>query len=315
METQQKIPATGSETAGAVRAHASGKAPAARIGVLAAAAAAGLGLLLWAERRRALRERAVGVEGHEAERVATNLAIAGLSAAAIELTMAPVVEPLSAWAERSRTGLVQHLRVADWARDAIAVVLLDYTLYWWHVVEHRVPLLYRFHQVHHADLELDTTTALRFHFGELLASVPWRAAQIAIIGAGPRAVRVWQRLTMLSVLFHHSNARLPLWLERRLANVVMTPRLHGIHHSIVPEEQDSNWSSGLTLWDRLHGTYRANVPQAAIEIGVAARRSPADVTLARSLAMPFETLPAPLLPDGRAPTAHGTDAPRDVLAG
>ena len=281
----------------------------------ACAAVAGVGLLLWAERRQSLRERSPRLDGREGERLVTNLAIAGLSAAATHVAMTPVVEPLSRWVERRQAGLAQRLPGPTWLRDAIAVVLLDYTLYWWHVLEHRVSWLYRFHQVHHADLALDTTTALRFHFGEFLASVPWRAAQIAVIGASPRALRLWQRLTMMSVLFHHSDVRLPLWLERRLASVVMTPRLHGIHHSVVVSEQDSNWSSGLTFWDRLHGTYRANVPQDDIEIGVAAYRDPDDVTLARSLAMPLEPVPPARFPDGRVPARVDAPTSRDVLLG
>ena len=279
---------------------------------LIVAAAAGVALL-WAERRRSLRAQSKRLEGHHSERVVTNLVLAGLSAAAAHVAMTPVVAPLSEWAERRKVGFAQRLPAPAWLRDAIAVVLLDYTLYWWHVVEHRVSWLYRFHQVHHADLALDTTTALRFHFGEFLASTPWRAAQVVVIGASPRALRVWQRLTMLSVLFHHSNARLPLWLERRLARVVMTPRLHGIHHSLVVEEQDSNWSSGLTLWDRLHGTYRANVPQDDIEIGVAAYREPEDVTLARSLAMPLDPPPPVQLPNAGVPVRSPTAVPRTEL--
>ncbi len=280
-----------------------------------AAAAAGVGFLLWAERRRSLRQPSAHLAGHQSERVVTNLAMAGLTAAVTHGAMVPVIEPLAEWVERRQAGLVQRLPAPAWLRDAIAVVLLDYTLYWWHVAEHRLRWLYRFHQVHHADLALDTSTALRFHFGEFLASVPWRAAQVVVIGASPRAVRLWQRLTMVSVLFHHSNARLPLWLERRLARVVMTPRLHGIHHSVVVSEQDSNWSSGLTFWDRLHGTYRANVPQDDIEIGVAAYREPMDVTLQRSLAMPLEPLPAARFPDGCTPTRADVSTPRAVMRG
>lgn len=279
------------------------------------AAAAGVALLLWAERRRSLRQPTAALDGHGGERLVASLAMAGLSAGVAHLAMTPIVAPLARRAERERVGLVQRVPAPAWLQDAAAVVLLDYTLYWWHVLEHRASWLYRFHQVHHADLALDASTALRFHFGEFLASVPWRAAQLAAIGASPRAVRTWQRLTVLSVLFHHSNVRLPLWLERRLATVVMTPRLHGIHHSVVVSEQDSNWSSGLTLWDRVHGTYRANVPQADIEIGVAARRDAEDVSLRRSLAMPLEPIPPARFPDGRTPVSAEAPVGRDVMLG
>lgn len=262
-----------------------------------ALAVATVGVLIWAERRRALRARTEPV----IERAVTNLALAGLTAAATHVAMTPIVQPLTRWVERQRVGVVQRLRAPAWLRDALTVVLLDYTLYWWHVLEHRVPWLYRFHQVHHADLDLDVSTAARFHFGEFIASVPWRAAQIIVIGVSPRALGLWQRLTLLSVAFHHSNIRLPLGVERRLSVVLTTPRLHGIHHSIVEGEQNSNWSSGLTAWDRLHGTYRADVRQAEIAIGVPAYREPEDVTLPKSIAMPFMPLAPWRLPDGRVP--------------
>ena len=271
-----------------------------------------LGALVYLERRHALR--APGTDDDHGGRVATNLAIAGLGALATHVAMAPVVEPLARQVVARRIGLAQRLPLAEWARDAVAVILLDYTLYLWHVVEHRVSWLYRFHQVHHADLALDTSTAARFHFGELLASVPWRAAQVLLIGASPRALATWQRLTMLSVAFHHSNVRLPLRVERWLSRLVVTPRLHGIHHSVVMAEQDSNWSSGLTLWDRLHGTYRANVPQAGLVIGVPAWRTPADVALPRSLAMPLREPPPWRFPDGTVPRGTATGEARELHA-
>ncbi|MDQ2667260.1 MAG: sterol desaturase family protein, partial [Gemmatimonadota bacterium] len=250
----------------------------------------------------------------ESSRIAANLAMAGMTAVVTQKAMAPVVEPLSEWVEEREVGLVQALPVSAVIRDVLAIVLLDYTLYWWHRVEHRVPLIYRFHQVHHADLELDSSTAARFHFGEFLLSVPWRAAQVLFIGASPRALMMWNQLTTLSVIFHHSNVRLPIELERTLARIMVTPRLHGIHHSIVREEQDSNWSSGLTIWDRLHGTYRSNVPQREIEIGIPALRDPDDVTLRRSMLAPFEPLPEWTLPDGSTPRPGRRLVPPGQLA-
>jgi sterol desaturase/sphingolipid hydroxylase (fatty acid hydroxylase superfamily) len=166
-----------------------------------------------------------------------------------------------------------------------------------------VPFLWRFHVVHHVDLDLSATTALRFHFAEMLLSVPWRAAQVALLGVSPRALSLWQTCLLVSILFHHSNLRLPIAVERRLARLVVTPRMHGIHHSTVQEETDSNWSSGLTLWDRLHGTLRLDVPQDGIVIGVPAYRDPEEVTLPALLAMPFGAE----RPTWRPPTDEGAD--------
>ena len=164
-------------------------------------------------------------------------------------------------------------------RDAAAFLLLDYTIYVWHVLTHRVPFLWRFHLVHHLDMDLDTTTALRFHAVDMALSIPWRAAQVRLCGASPRALELWQTFFFVSVLFHHSNLRLPLALERLLVRVLTTPRLHGIHHSTVKEETDSNWSSGLSFWDRLHRTMRTDVPQDAIAIGVPGYCDPLELDL------------------------------------
>ncbi len=282
-----------------------------RTGVLRPALVLLVGLgVVWLERRRALRRRREPVIRHTAR----NLAMAGLAAATAHLVEAPVVLPLAQRVERQRRGLVQRLDAPGWLRDLIAIVLLDYTLYLWHILVHRVPLLWRLHLVHHLDLDLDASTGVRFHFAEIAMSVPWRAAQVRLIGASPRALTTWQSLTLASVLFHHSNARLPLAWEQACARVVVTPRMHGIHHSIVRRESDANFSSGLALWDWLHGTIRLNVPQADIDIGVAAYRDPDEVGLAAALALPFQhDGNAWRLPGGAEPEPHESSQPRQRL--
>jgi sterol desaturase/sphingolipid hydroxylase (fatty acid hydroxylase superfamily) len=239
--------------------------------------------LLWLERRRPLRR---SVEP-KARREARNLAVAALSAAAIQVAEKPVTGPLTALVERRRWGLLKQLPLPAWLEVPLAVALLDYTLYLWHILVHKVPFLWRFHQPHHVDLDLDASTALRFHFGEMVLSVPWRAAQVLALGVSPLALSVWQTATLMEILFHHSNVELPVEVERWLCRLIVTPRMHGIHHSIVPGETNSNWSSGLAVWDFLHGTLRLNVPQEAITIGVPAYRDPEEVTLSKVLTMPF----------------------------
>ena len=239
-------------------------------------------LVLW-ERRRPLRRPAES----RLKRDARNLAVAGVAAVALQLAERPVVERLTALVERRKIGLLKQLALPRPLEVALAVVMLDYTLYVWHVLTHRVPALWRFHLVHHADLDLSASTALRFHFGELALSVGWRAAQVLSIGVAPQSLAAWQNFLFVSILFHHSNVRLPVALERRLNKFVVTPRMHGIHHSTVRGERDANWSSGLALWDKLHGTLRLNVPQGAIEIGVPAYREPGQLGLADLLKLPF----------------------------
>lgn len=248
------------------------------------------------ERQRPLRTQQ---EADSTRRFARNLAMAGITAAAVQIASRPLVVPLAQVVEGHHIGLMPRLRLPGWAETAGAVLLLDYTLYVWHVMTHRVPLLWRFHRVHHADLDLDSTTALRFHFGEFVLGVPYRALQVCLIGVTPRTLTLWQKLTVLEVLLHHSNLRMPLRWERRLVRLLVTPRMHGIHHSIVPDEMDANWSSGLSVWDRLHGTLRLNIPQAEVTIGLADCRKPAGLTLPRLLAMPFRRHSPRMPPAGR----------------
>jgi len=270
--------------------------------VLAPLAVAGTFVVLTAlERRRPLRR----VREKKWRHVSRNIVFAGAAAATVNLLERPVVEPLAKMVQRRRYGLLYMCRLPPPLHLILAVVLLDYTLYVWHVLTHRVPWLWRFHLVHHVDRDLDASTALRFHAGELALSIPWRAMQIAAIGVPPDALRIWQNLVLLSILFHHSNVELPISVERFVARFIVTPRIHGIHHSIVPEETNSNWSSGLTVWDFLHGTLRLDVPQQAITIGVPAYPTSADVTLANSFALPFGAQrPWRLFPGDGEPEAH-----------
>jgi sterol desaturase/sphingolipid hydroxylase (fatty acid hydroxylase superfamily) len=237
--------------------------------------------LRWAERRRPLRA-AVDDRRSRARR---NLALAGIGAVALQLIEAPVVRRACDLAEARGWGLARALPLPRWLQAVVAMLLLDYSLYVWHVLLHRVPALWRFHLVHHVDLDLDASTALRFHFAELLLSAPWRAGSVVLAGAGRAPTRLWQTATLLSILFHHANVRLPVTLERRLVRLVVTPRMHGIHHSAVRAHTDSNWASLVSVWDRLHGTLRLDVPQAEITIGVPAY--PAPVELRQALRLPF----------------------------
>jgi sterol desaturase/sphingolipid hydroxylase (fatty acid hydroxylase superfamily) len=242
-------------------------------------------VLLALEQRWPLR-RTIEPKGR---RLARNLAVAGLSAVAVRAIEMPLVLSIAGLVERRGWGILQLVALPSWLLLPLALVLMDYTLYVWHVLTHRVPFLWRFHVIHHLDLDLDASTALRFHCAELLISVSWRAAQLVVIGVGPAAFVAWQTALLLSTMFHHSNVRLPEALERRLVRLVVTPRMHGIHHDAVRTHTDSNWSSGLTLWDRLHGTLRLDVALESVVIGVPAHPRP--VGLGRLLALPFGRQP------------------------
>ncbi len=240
-------------------------------------------LFLGTETRRPLRRQ----RESRLRRVARNLTVAGLGFATIELLQIPILLPVSSWTMEKRFGLLNWLGARGLLRLAAAILLLDYTLWFWHRANHQIFFFWRFHSVHHVDRDMDASTALRFHFGELGLSVGFRALQIMFLGADPSSVAVYQVLLFASILFHHSNTRLPIALERILVRLIVTPRMHGIHHSDYKNETDTNWSSLLSAWDYLHGTIRLDIPQEAIQIGVPAYQQPERVTLGKILGMPF----------------------------
>ncbi|MEO8072525.1 MAG: sterol desaturase family protein [Acidobacteriota bacterium] len=235
------------------------------------------------EKRQPLRKQ---IEQKEIQ-TTRDLAIAAAAGAAVTLFEKPVTDRLTKFVEEKRFGLVKIFRLPKFLETALAVVLLDYTLYIWHVLTHKLPFLWQFHKVHHADLDLTAATAIRFHFGEMTISVLFRAGQVLLIGVSPNALQIWQSLLFLSILFHHSNVRLPKEFEEKLEKIIVTPRLHGIHHSVEKDEMDANWSSGLSVWDYLHGTFRDDVPQKEITIGVKGFDKINEVTLGKMLVEPF----------------------------
>lgn len=240
--------------------------------------------LLWNEQKRPLRT----TTKKKGERLVRNGLIAACGAVAIQLLETPFANMTSRLTEKRKLGLLNQFRMPETMKVVISVILLDYTLYIWHLLSHKIPLLWRFHVVHHIDLDLDASTAIRFHFGELAISVLWRLSQIRFLGINPRALLIWQNCLLASILFHHSNVKLASSVERMVNWFVVTPRMHGIHHSIVQQETDSNWSSGLTIWDKLHGTYRADDPQTQVTIGVPAYRQKDEVRLFDMLILPFK---------------------------
>lgn len=242
-----------------------------------------LGVMLILERRRPLRRE---VES-KPRRIVRNLTTGATALAVSMLLQIPLLVPLSGWAMTRRAGLLNLVVMPPALQAAIAVVLLDYTLWFWHYANHRVPFLWRFHLVHHVDRDMDASTALRFHFGEQAFSILYRCVQIVVIGATPFAVWAWQTILFASILFHHSNVELPIAWERRLVRLIVTPRMHGIHHSDRLNETNSNWSSLLSWWDYLHRTIILGVPQNSVTIGVPAYQNPSDVTIGRILLLPF----------------------------
>ncbi|MDQ6799383.1 MAG: sterol desaturase family protein [Acidobacteriota bacterium] len=240
-----------------------------------------------AERRRPLRPRV----DPEAARVGRNLATAAITAAITAALEKPLVDRALRATTRRQLGLLHRLKMPKPIRVVAGVLLLDYTLWWWHRLNHTLPPLWRFHVVHHIDRDLDVSTALRFHFGEMGLAAFFRAAQVRILGVDPEALLWWQRMLLVSILFHHSNLQLPENVERELVRFIVTPRMHGIHHSQIEAETNSNWSSLFSWWDRLHRTFIYDVPQPVI--GAPGWEGSEDPGLGSLLAIPFRRAPEP----------------------
>ena len=174
----------------------------------------------------------------------------------------------SDWSQTNNFGLLWHLPVPLWLGYVIGFLLLDCTFYYWHFLNHHIPFLWRFHNVHHIDLDLDVSTAVRFHYGEMIFSIGFRSLQVGLLGIPATMFLFYELIFEAATEFHHSNWKMPIHIERFLVKWIVTPRMHGIHHSIVEEETGSNFSVIFAFWDRIHRTIRLNIPQDQITIGV-----------------------------------------------
>lgn len=193
----------------------------------------------------------------------------------------------SVWTTERGIGAVFLVPLPRWGRMAISVLLMDLTFYYWHRANHRIRLLWRFHNVHHIDPDLDVSTSYRFHFGEIAYSSIFRVFQMLLVGADPLTYAIYETVFSAETMLHHSNVRLPLGLERLLNIVIVTPRMHGVHHSAVGAETNSNYGVIFPWWDRLHRTLLLNVPQSSIRIGVPGYLEPHDNGFWNLVKMPF----------------------------
>lgn len=223
-------------------------------------------------------------------RWASNLGLVVINSLLLRLVAPLGVVGVALLAETSGWGLFQNVSAPYWAAVLLSIVLLDLAVYVQHVVFHAVPLFWRLHMVHHADLDFDVTTGLRFHTLEILLSLGIKAVVVALLGAPAVAVLVFEVLLNATSMFNHSNIRMPLWLDRVLRWFVVTPDMHRVHHSIHSPETNSNFGFSLPWWDQLLGTYRDQPADghSAMGIGLAQFRDERQAErLHRMLLLPF----------------------------
>ena len=194
-------------------------------------------------------------------------------------------------AEANGWGVLNVVAVPDWLAILIAIVLLDLIIYAQHMLFHAVPLLWRLHRMHHADLDIDVTTGIRFHPVEILLSMVIKLGAVVVLGAPALGVMIFEVLLNATSMFNHSNVRLPIGVDRWLRRILVTPDMHRVHHSIVARETNSNFGFNLPWWDRLFGTYR-DQPAAgheAMTIGLPQFRDPSELRLDRMLIQPLRS--------------------------
>jgi sterol desaturase/sphingolipid hydroxylase (fatty acid hydroxylase superfamily) len=222
-------------------------------------------------------------------RWSNNLAIVVLDTLLVRLTFPIVAVGLAVLAQERGWGLFNVIDVPRWVAFAASVLVLDLVIYLQHVMFHAVPALWRLHRMHHADLEFDVSTGLRFHPVEIALSMGIKLAVVAALGPPALAVLVFEVLLNATAMFNHSNVQIPPAIDRVLRRLVVTPDMHRVHHSIHPQETNSNFGFNLPWWDRLLGTYRAQPRDGheGMTIGIEQFRTRRDLWIDRLLIQPF----------------------------
>jgi sterol desaturase/sphingolipid hydroxylase (fatty acid hydroxylase superfamily) len=243
-----------------------------------------------------------------ASRWPSNLGILVADVLAVRLLLPTAAAGVALVAAERGFGLFHVIGLPFWLAAPIGFLALDLVIYGQHVMFHHVPWLWRLHRMHHADLDIDVTTGVRFHPVEILLSLVIKIATVALLGIPAAAVVCFEVVLNATSMFNHANASLPRWLDRVARLMLVTPDMHRVHHSILRQETDSNFGFNLPWWDRLFGTYRAE-PRAGhdgMTIGLPVFRDPGELRLDRLLTQPFRAPPE----DGDAPRAPALDEPR-----
>jgi sterol desaturase/sphingolipid hydroxylase (fatty acid hydroxylase superfamily) len=228
----------------------------------------------------------------------TNLGISATASAVLRL-MAMLAVPVAAiaaafYAEAHHIGLLNQVAWPSWVKIAVSLLVLDLAIWAQHLASHKVPLFWRLHQVHHADRDIDVTTAVRFHPVEIALSMLWKILVVVVpLGAPPLAVFLFEVILNACAMFNHANIALPAWLDGALRLFIVTPDMHRVHHSVKRREHDSNYGFNLSVWDRLFRTYTAQ-PEAGhqgMTIGLAPYQTELPTRFGWSLSLPFVGLP------------------------
>ncbi len=222
---------------------------------------------------------------------AANLGLAAINAA-VSFGFAFLILGVTEFSRAHQLGVLHWLDAPTWLKWILALGLFDCWQYWWHRINHRVSFLWRFHSVHHADAEMDATSAVRFHTGEIALSFLARLVVLPVIGMTMPQLALYEAISLPIILFHHSNIRLPRTVDNTLRCLIVTPWMHVVHHSQFQPETDSNYSSVLSIWDRIFRSFRLREKPSEIILGLGAQPEFEWRGLAGILRLPFRERPA-----------------------
>lgn len=225
----------------------------------------------------------------KAKRWLTNWAIVIIDSVALRLVFKAAAVGGALWAAENGVGLFNNLAAPYWIAFVASVVVLDFAIWLSHLASHKVPALWRLHRMHHSDVDIDVTTAIRFHPVEILLSMAWKYVIVLALGAPAAAVLVFEIILNGLAMFNHANVKLPLRLDAWLRLFVVTPDMHRVHHSTDVRETDSNYGFNLSLWDRMFGTYvdQPALGHDAMRIGIAEWQDDRPTGLAWTLSVPL----------------------------
>lgn len=221
------------------------------------------------------------------KRWANNISLSIFNSVILRLFFAAPILQTTFYVSRNQLGVLNLMSLPYWTKMIATVVFLDFMLYVWHLLNHEVPFLWRFHRVHHSDLNMDVSTANRFHIGELAMSAAIKIGLIFFLGADLLSVMVYEILVVATSQFHHSTLKVLSWFEDIYWVLFVPPSMHRIHHSVVIKERNTNYGTIFSVWDRLLGTLLRYIDQESIRIGVGAYNKPERLHLHHLLAMPF----------------------------
>ena len=216
-----------------------------------------------------------------------NLSLTLFNSVLLSLIFSAAVVGTATYVQTHNLGILNMVEAPAWLKVLFTVAFLDFMLYVWHLLNHEMPFLWRFHRVHHCDLNMDVSTATRFHIGELVISAVIKISIIFFLGASPLGVFIFESAVVLCAQFHHSSMKVPKWFETLWWLFFVPPSMHRIHHSVIIKERNTNYGTIFSLWDRTLGTLLTGVDQAGIRIGVGAYHQPEKLNFPHLLTMPF----------------------------